>query len=224
MVARSSSLRSDACLARSSRSCSMTLCPTRYEAPSENPFRAARAAGNPSLSPRQVKVVERSVRIAPMVSLPSRSMESRSVRRCAAKRVPTPLSFLHRSTAIGVFDLPGTGAGFGRNVRAHFRRRRRRLRDMAAAIHSIPYWREVCRARLHPRGRLDFTALGINGRTSSVKLGSLSIIGKLLGHNDVQCTARYAHLTRDSVKAASQQMSGSLAADMDSALGGGGVG
>ena len=50
------------------------------------------------------------------------------------------------------------------------------------------------------------------------------MIGKLLGHNDVQCTARYAHLARDSVKAASEQMSGSLAADMDSALGGGGVG
>ena len=50
------------------------------------------------------------------------------------------------------------------------------------------------------------------------------MIGKLLGHNDVQSTARYAHLARDSVKAAGEQISGSLAADMDSAPDGGGVG
>lgn len=41
------------------------------------------------------------------------------------------------------------------------------------------------------------------------------MIGKLLGHRKVQTTARYAHLARDSVKAAAEQVSDSLAADLD---------
>ena len=46
------------------------------------------------------------------------------------------------------------------------------------------------------------------------------MIGKLPGQNDVQSTARYghhAHLSRASVRAASEQIWRSLAADMDSA-------
>ena len=41
------------------------------------------------------------------------------------------------------------------------------------------------------------------------------MIGKLLGHRKVQTTARYAHLARDSVKAAAERVAGSLAIDLD---------
>ena len=42
------------------------------------------------------------------------------------------------------------------------------------------------------------------------------MIGKLLGHRQVQTTARYAHLARHSVKAAARRIEDSLAADLDS--------
>ena len=44
---------------------------------------------------------------------------------------------------------------------------------------------------------------------------SLPMIGKLLGHTQVQTTARYAHLGRHSVKIAAVRISDSLEADMD---------
>ena len=44
---------------------------------------------------------------------------------------------------------------------------------------------------------------------------SLPMIGKLLGHSKIQTTARYAHLARDSVKAAAERISVSLAVDLD---------
>ena len=44
------------------------------------------------------------------------------------------------------------------------------------------------------------------------------MIGKLLGHRQVQTTARYAHLVRHSVKAAALRIEDSLAADMDMPL------
>ena len=43
---------------------------------------------------------------------------------------------------------------------------------------------------------------------------SLPMIGKLLGHRKVQTTARYAHLARDSVKAAAGRVADSLRADL----------
>ena len=43
------------------------------------------------------------------------------------------------------------------------------------------------------------------------------MIGKLLGHTQVQTTARYAHLGRNSVKVAAARISDSLEADMDMA-------
>ena len=50
----------------------------------------------------------------------------------------------------------------------------------------------------------------------AVALGeSLPMIGKLLGHTQVQTTARYAHLGRHSVKVAAVRISDSLEADMD---------
>ncbi len=40
------------------------------------------------------------------------------------------------------------------------------------------------------------------------------MIGKLLGHKQVQTTARYAHLARDSVKASAARVAESLRADL----------
>ena len=44
---------------------------------------------------------------------------------------------------------------------------------------------------------------------------SLTMIGKLLGHRQVQTTARYAHLARESVKTSAARVAESIAADMD---------
>ena len=43
---------------------------------------------------------------------------------------------------------------------------------------------------------------------------SLPMIGRLLGHSQVETTARYAHLARDSVKEAAERIAGSIAADI----------
>ena len=43
---------------------------------------------------------------------------------------------------------------------------------------------------------------------------SLSMIGKLLGHSQIETTARYAHLARDSVQEAAERIAGSIAADI----------
>ena len=49
--------------------------------------------------------------------------------------------------------------------------------------------------------------------SGAVTLGeSLPMIGKLLGHTQVQTTARYAHLAADPVKAAAERVSNSIAA------------
>ncbi|MDP6427464.1 MAG: tyrosine-type recombinase/integrase, partial [Rhodospirillales bacterium] len=42
----------------------------------------------------------------------------------------------------------------------------------------------------------------------------LPMIGKLLGHSQVQTTARYAHLAADPVKAAAERVSSNIAALM----------
>ena len=44
------------------------------------------------------------------------------------------------------------------------------------------------------------------------------MIGKLLGHYQVQTTARYGHLVRRSVKAAEERVWDSLAADLNRGL------
>ena len=41
------------------------------------------------------------------------------------------------------------------------------------------------------------------------------MIGKRLGHSQIQTTARYAHLARNSVKVAGARTADSLEADMD---------
>jgi hypothetical protein len=43
---------------------------------------------------------------------------------------------------------------------------------------------------------------------------SLNIIGGLLGHSQAQTTMRYAHLANDPLKAAANQIAGTIAATM----------
>ncbi len=40
------------------------------------------------------------------------------------------------------------------------------------------------------------------------------MIGKLLGHTQVQMTARYAHLARDSIQNAAARITGSISGDL----------
>ena len=48
-------------------------------------------------------------------------------------------------------------------------------------------------------------------------LTGLPMIGKLLGHTQVQTTARYAHLARDTVKASAARIGDSIDRDLDAA-------
>ena len=41
------------------------------------------------------------------------------------------------------------------------------------------------------------------------------MIGKLLGHTQVQTTARYAHLARDTMEASAARIGGSIEQDLD---------
>ena len=43
---------------------------------------------------------------------------------------------------------------------------------------------------------------------------SLTMIGKLLDHTQVQTTARYAHLARDSIQTAAARITGSIGGDL----------
>ena len=43
---------------------------------------------------------------------------------------------------------------------------------------------------------------------------TLPVIGKLLGHSDIETTARYAHLARDSINEAAERIADSIAADI----------
>ena len=40
------------------------------------------------------------------------------------------------------------------------------------------------------------------------------LLGKLLGHNSLETTARYAHLARDTVQASAAKVGGSIGADI----------
>ena len=43
---------------------------------------------------------------------------------------------------------------------------------------------------------------------------TLLVIGKLLGHSDIETTARYAHLAHDSIHETAERIAGSIAADI----------
>jgi integrase len=74
-----------------------------------------------------------------------------------------------------------------------------------------PFWRRV-RARA---GLKDVRIHDLRHTFASTAVASgqgLPMIGKLLGHTQVQTTARYAHLAADPVKSAADQVSASIAA------------
>ena len=52
-------------------------------------------------------------------------------------------------------------------------------------------------------------------RPYALALGeTLPVIGKLLGHNDIETTARYAYLAQDSVHEPVERVTASIAADV----------
>ena len=64
------------------------------------------------------------------------------------------------------------------------------------------------RARLHDVRSHDIRH---SYASRALALGeSLTMIGKLLGHTQVQTTARYAHLARDSIQTAAARITGSI--------------
>ena len=84
---------------------------------------------------------------------------------------------------------------------------------------NIDRARETIRARawLH-----DVRIHGIRHRYASRALAlgeSLTMIGKLLGHTQVQTTARYAHLARDSIQTAAARITGSIGGNLSSVQG-----
>ena len=43
---------------------------------------------------------------------------------------------------------------------------------------------------------------------------TLPVIGRLLGHSDIETTARYVHLAHDSIHEAAERIAGSIAGDI----------
>lgn len=79
-----------------------------------------------------------------------------------------------------------------------------------------PFWQRV-RARV---GLKDVRIHDLRHTFASTAVASgqgLPMIGKLLGHTQVQTTARYAHLAADPIKTAADQVAGSIAAAMNDA-------
>ena len=79
-----------------------------------------------------------------------------------------------------------------------------------------PFWQRV-RARA---GLKDVRIHDLRHTFASTAVASgqgLPMIGKLLGHTQVQTTARYAHLAADPVKAAADQVASSIAASLNRA-------
>ena len=79
-----------------------------------------------------------------------------------------------------------------------------------------PFWQRV-RARA---GLKDVRIHDLRHTFASTAVAAgqgLSMIGKLLGHTQVQTTARYAHLAADPVKAAAEQVASNIAAFLNQA-------
>ena len=75
------------------------------------------------------------------------------------------------------------------------------------------YWERVRERAELPEVRLHDLRHSFASR--ALALGeSLSMIGKLLGHNKIDTTSRYAHLARDSIKASSARVADSIGADI----------
>ena len=73
---------------------------------------------------------------------------------------------------------------------------------------------------LSPSGlsHLEFYELEHTFASTAIESGQgLPMIGKLLGHTQVQTTARYAHLAADPIKTAADQVAGNIAAAMNEA-------
>jgi integrase len=79
-----------------------------------------------------------------------------------------------------------------------------------------PFWQRV-RARAGLKG-VRIHDLRHTFASTAVAAGQgLQMIGKLLGHTQVQTTARYAHLAADPIKDAADQVASSIAASLNQA-------
>lgn len=70
--------------------------------------------------------------------------------------------------------------------------------------------------RIRARADLSIHDLRHAFASRALALGEgLPMIGKLLGHTQVQTTARYAHLARDTVKASAARIGNSIENDLE---------
>jgi integrase len=86
-----------------------------------------------------------------------------------------------------------------------------------AGAHLVNLQKPWCRIRAKA-GIGDVRMHDLRHSFASVAVGlgeGLPMIGKLLGHKQVQTTARYAHLAHDPVKAATERIGGAIAGMMD---------
>ena len=71
---------------------------------------------------------------------------------------------------------------------------------------------------VRPKARLEHVRLHDFRHTfasRALPLGeALPMIGKLLGHSDIETTARYAHLVQDSIHETAERIAQSIAADI----------
>ena len=100
-----------------------------------------------------------------------------------------------------------------------------RAPDLGAADYIVkPFSPTELVPRVHTRAGLDDVRmhdLRHSYASRALALGeSLTMIGKLLGHTQVQTTARYAHLARDSIQNAAARITGSIGGNLSSVQGG----
>ena len=92
------------------------------------------------------------------------------------------------------------------------RKRGTHMRDLSDAWETVRKRADLEDVRLHD--------LRHSYASRALALGeSLPVIGKLLGHTQVETTARYAHLARDSVRESAARIAASIRADLHAAKG-----
>ena len=92
------------------------------------------------------------------------------------------------------------------------RKRGTHMRDLSDAWETVRKRADLADVRLHD--------LRHSYASRALALGeSLPVIGKLLGHTQVETTARYAHLARDSVRESAARVAASIRADLHAAKG-----